>query len=75
MVIVQNKPGEDVVKAKLLEDIEKFLKRTGMSARGFSEALGASNRFVARLRQGTAPSSAKISDCYEFMRTYRKGRK
>lgn len=75
MVIVQNRPGEDTVKARLLADIEAFLGKTGMSARGFSESIGASNRFVARLRAGTAPTSSKISACYEFMKGYRKGRK
>jgi hypothetical protein len=69
-----DEPSHDPVAAKLLADIEKFLQRTGMSARAFSESVTGSDRFVARLRAGRAPKSSTIAACNEFMKTYRKGK-
>lgn len=53
---------------RLLHDIERFVERTGITARTFGKRAVNDNRLVERLRSGLDVTTQTMDSCYEFMR-------
>jgi len=60
-------------RATLLRQIDRYLKRTGMSDHAFSIAISSDGRWTQRLRRGLGVSLTTIEAAEKFMEDHPKG--